>query len=281
MTDLPPPSTHPTGRPRLVATDLDGTVVRGDGTVSARTVAAFARIRDAGAEFVFATGRPPRLMGPIADAFGPFGTAICSNGALVYDMGTRSVVAEHAIDPRTLAETVRRLRAAIPEIGLAVEHATELHGDDRYEAGAWDADITVRRPGESGLWNRPAPKLVGRHPHLSADELLALAAPALGDLVTVYHSNGERLVEAIAAGVSKAHALRRFAADRGITAVEAMAFGDMPNDLPMLAWAGTSYAVANAHPSVLDAVTHVTLSNDEDGVAEVIERHFPEEVRAS
>jgi HAD superfamily hydrolase (TIGR01484 family) len=185
-------------------------------------------------------------------------------------------VAEHAIDPRTLAETVRRLRAAIPGIGLAVEHATELHGDDLYEAGAWDADITVRRPGETGLWNRPAPKLVGRHPHLSADELLALAAPELGDLVTVYHSNGERLVEAIAAGVSKAHALRHFAADRGITAVETMAFGDMPNDLPMLAWAGTSYAVANAHPSVLDAVTRVTLSNDEDGVAKVIERHFPE-----
>jgi ribonucleotide monophosphatase NagD (HAD superfamily) len=187
-------------RPRLVATDLDGTVVRGDGTISARTVEAFARVRDAGAEFVFATGRPPRLMGPIADAFGPFGTAICSNGALVYDMGTRSVVAEHAIDPRTLAETVRRLRAVIPGIGLAVEHATELHGDDIYEAGAWDADITVRRPGEAALWNRPAPELVGRHPHLTADELLALAAPELGDLVTVYHSNGERLVEAIAAG---------------------------------------------------------------------------------
>ncbi|MFI6548480.1 HAD family hydrolase [Streptomyces prunicolor] len=262
-------------QPRLVASDLDGTVVREDGTVSARTVEAFARVRDAGAEFVFATGRPPRLMGPIADAFGGSGMAICSNGAYLYDMATRGVVAEHAIDPHTLAETVRRLRAAIPGIGLAVEYATELHGDDRYEAGAWDDDITVRRPGEAGLWNRPAPKLVGRHPHLTADELLALAAPALGDLVTVYHSNGERLVEAIAVGVSKAHALRRFAADRGITAAETMAFGDMPNDLPMLAWAGMSYAVAGAHPSVLDAVAHVTLSLDEDGVARVIERHFP------
>ncbi|WP_405558323.1 Cof-type HAD-IIB family hydrolase [Streptomyces canus] len=269
--------THRPLRPRLIATDLDGTVVRGDGTISARTVEAFARVRDAGAEFVFATGRPPRLMGPIAEAFGPFGTAICSNGALVYDMGGRRVVAEYAISPGTLAETVRRLRAAIPGIGLAVEYATELHGDDLYEPGAWDADLTVRRPGENGLWNRPAPKLVGRHPYLSADELLALAAPEVGDLVTVYHSNGERLVEAIAPGVSKAHALRRFVAERGITAEEVVAFGDMPNDLPMLAWAGTSYAVANAHPSVLGAVAHVTQSNDADGVAQVIERHFPGE----
>lgn len=75
---------------------------------------------------------------------------------------------------------------------------------------------------------------MGCHPHLSADELLALAASELGDLVTVHHSNGERLVEAIAAGVSKAHALRYFAADHGITAVETIAFGDMPNGLAAL-----------------------------------------------
>lgn len=265
-----------TGRtpPRLIATDLDGTVVRSDGSVSARTAAAFARVQQAGADFVFVTGRPPRLMGPIAEAFGPRGTAICSNGALIYDMRTRSVIAEYTIDADTLAETARRLREAVPGIGLAVERATELDGDDRYEAGDWDSDISVQRPGEDKLWSRPAPKLIGRHPSLSADELLALAAPAVGELVTVYHSNGERLVEAIASDVSKAHALARFAADLGIAPAEVAAFGDMPNDLPMLAWAGESYAVANAHPSVLGAVDHIIGSHDEDGVAEVVERLY-------
>ncbi len=260
---------------RLIATDLDGTVVRSDGSISARTAAAFARVQEAGAEFVFVTGRPPRLMESIVEAFGARGTAICSNGALIYDMHTRNVVAEYAIDTEILAEAARRVRAAIPGIGLAVERALELDGDDLYEPGEWDADITVNRPGEEKLWNRPAPKLIGRHPTRNADDLLAAAAPAIGDLVTVYHSNGERLVEAIAADVSKAHALARFTADLGITANQVAAFGDMPNDLPMLSWAGTSYAVSNAHPSVLSAVNHVIGSNDDDGVAEVVEQLFP------
>ncbi|MEZ0075315.1 Cof-type HAD-IIB family hydrolase [Planotetraspora sp. GP83] len=265
--------THP--RPRLIATDLDGTVVRSDGTISARTTAAFARIEPAGAQFVFVTGRPPRLMGSVADAVGSHGTAICSNGAFVYDMHTHTVIDEYAIDTATLAEAARRLREAIPGIGLAVEYAHEMAGDELYEPWDWEADITVQRPGEDKLWSRPAPKLVGRHPTLSADDLLALAAPAIGDLVTVYHSNGLRLVEAIAPDVSKAHALTRFAGGLGITPDQVVAFGDMPNDLPMLAWAGTSYAVANAHPTVLDAVSHVIPSNDEDGVAKIIEELFP------
>jgi HAD superfamily hydrolase (TIGR01484 family) len=261
-------------RPRLIATDLDGTVVRSDGTVSQRTAAAFARVHAAGTTVVFVTGRPPRLMAPIAEAFGPRGTAICSNGALILDMASREVIAEREIDVATLALARDRLRAAIPGIGLAVERAAELDGDDLYEAGEWDADITVLRPGEARLWSRPAPKLIGRHPSLSADELLELAAPALGTLVTAYHSNGHRLVEAVAADVSKAHALARYAAGLGIAPAEVAAFGDMPNDLPMFTWSGRSYAVANAHPTVLAAADQVIGSHDEDGVAAELERLF-------
>ncbi|MFJ8473462.1 HAD family hydrolase [Kitasatospora sp. NPDC094011] len=262
--------------PRLVATDLDGTIVRGDGTVSARTVAAFARVERAGGQVVLVTGRPPRLMGEIAAAFGHRGTAICSNGAFGYDLRTRTVVAERPIPPEVLAETARRLRAAAPGIGLAVEYAQELAADARYEEGDWDADTSVQRLDDARLFGRPAPKLVGRHPTLSADELLALVRPAIGGLVTVYHANGERLVEAVAQGVSKAAALGELARRHGIAPEQAVAFGDMPNDLPMMAWAGTSYGVANAHPEVLAAVDRVIGSNDEDGVAEVLERLFPE-----
>jgi HAD superfamily hydrolase (TIGR01484 family) len=254
---------------------LDGTVVRSDGSISDRTAAAFARIEEAGARLVFVTGRPPRLMDSVVHAFGRHGTAICSNGALIYDMRAQAVVSEYAIDTATLAVMVPRLRAAIPGIGLAVEYAHEIAGDERYEPGAWDADTIVQRPPEDKLWGRPAPKLIGRHPVLSADELVERALPAIGDLVTVYHSNGERLVEAVAAHVSKAFALARFADALSIAATEVVAFGDMPNDLPMLGWAGTSYAVANAHPTVLDAVDQVIASNDDDGVAQVIERLFP------
>jgi len=260
--------------PRLIACDLDGTLVRHDGTVSARTVATFAKLDEAGIPFVFITGRPPRLMGPIAEAFGPHGTAVCSNGAYDYDLRTRSVVAEHAIDPATLAKVAHGLRAAIPGIGLAVEYADALAADPLYEPWDWDEGVTVDRLVEAELWRRPAPKLIGRHPSLSADELLALAEPAIGDLVTVYHSNGLRLVEAVAQGVSKAEGLARYAAGLGVAAADVVAFGDMPNDLSMLRWAGRSYAVANAHPSVLAAADDVVGSNEEDGVALFLAQHL-------
>lgn len=263
------------GVPRLVATDLDGTIVRGDGTISARTVAALSRIERAGTQLVFVTGRPPRLMSGIIAAFGSQGVAICSNGALIYDMHTERVIGEHLIPPRELAEAASRLRAAIPGIGLAIETAEGLTGDDSYEAGSWDSDLTIRRLAGSALFSKPAAKLLGRHPRLSADELLALAAPAIGGIVTVYHSNGTRLVEVSATGVTKASALEDIAARQGIAPAEVVAFGDMPNDLPMLAWVGTSYGVANAHPDVLAAVDHVIGTNDEDAVAQVIDDLFP------
>ena len=261
--------------PRLVATDLDGTIVRSDGTISPRTVAALSRIETAGARLVLVTGRPPRFMRTVVTAVGNQGMAICSNGAVIYDMHTDRIVAEQFIQPRELAEAASRLRAAIPGIGLAVESARELTGDSRYEPGNWDGHAFIRRLPDAALFSRPAAKLLGRHPWLSADDLLALASPAVAGVVSIYHSNGPRLVEASAMGVSKASALADLAAGQGISPAAVVAFGDMPNDLPMLAWAGTSYAVANAHPDVLAAAGQVTASNDEDGVAQVIELLFP------
>ena len=257
--------------PSLIACDLDGTLVRHDGSVSARTVAAFAALEAAGIPFVFVTGRPPRLMGQIADAFGRRGLAVCSNGAYDYDLRARAVVAEYAIDPATLAKVAPALRAAIPGIGLAVEYADALAADPVYEPWDWDRGSVVERLAEAELWRRPAPKLVGRHPSLSADELLALAQPAIGDLVTVYHSNGLRLVEAVAPGVSKAEGLARHAARVGVAADRVIAFGDMPNDLSMFGWAGRAFAVGNAHPSVLAAAHGVIGSVEDDGVAVFLE----------
>ena len=97
--------------PLLVATDLDGTIIRGDGTISARTVAAFARVETAGARFVLVTGRPPRWMASIAATFGHRGTAICANGALAYDMRTGAIEARHLIAPPALAAAAAALRA--------------------------------------------------------------------------------------------------------------------------------------------------------------------------
>jgi hypothetical protein len=105
------------------------------------------------------------------------------------------------------------------------------------------------------------------------------AEKAVGDLVTVTHSSGRGLLEMSARGVTKASALAELCTEQGVPAADVIAFGDMPNDLPMLIWAGRSYGVANAHPIVLAAVGHHTASNDDDGVALILERLFPDRYR--
>jgi HAD superfamily hydrolase (TIGR01484 family) len=261
--------------PLLVATDLDGTIVRRDGTISPRTVAAFARVEAAGARFVLVTGRPPRVMREIAALFGHEGTAICANGALAYDMRTDVVTSRRLIPATALAAAIPALRAAVPGIGIALEYPDGRAADDAFQAINWDINQTMPRPGDAALFSRPASKLLGRHLGYSCDDLLALALPAVGALISVTHSNGKGLIEASALGVSKASVVAELAAEHGIGPESVLAFGDMPNDLPLLTWAGTSCAVANAHPDVLAAATHVIGWVDDDGVAEYLERVYP------
>ncbi|MCC5580417.1 HAD family phosphatase [Microtetraspora sp. AC03309] len=258
--------------PRLVATDLDGTALRADGTVSARTAAAFALVENAGGTLVFVTGRPPRWMHSVAGAVRHRGLSICANGALVYDLHTERIVEARMIAPDVLDESVRRLREHLPELVFAVEYeGGYAHESDFAVKGADARSVSGLRVGTYTLTSRPCAKLLAQHPSMDPDEFYRLSVDLVGDLVTPTHSSGRALIEMSAHGVTKASALATLAAELGIKAGEVVAFGDMPNDLPMLAWAGTSYAVANAHPEVLAAVDHVTAANNDDGVALILE----------
>jgi hypothetical protein len=266
--------TAPSARPRLVATDLDGTIVRSDGTISDRTRQALAAVEDAGALLVLVTGRPPRWMPPIVEATGHRGVAICANGALVYDLHTSTVVRSSLLSASALGEIVAALRRDLPGIAFAVErHDIGFAHESAYRP-RWDGnDPKAVRPLEQ-LLGDGAVKLLARHDGLDADALLAAATASVGDLGTLTHSSSDGLLEISAAGVSKATGLASLADEQGIEAADVVAFGDMPNDLPMLAWAGLGIAVANAHPEVLAAADEVTASNDDDGVAQVLARWF-------
>ncbi|WP_248959636.1 HAD family hydrolase [Sphaerisporangium perillae] len=261
--------------PRLVATDLDGTALRSDGTVSPRTSAAFALVEQAGATLVFVTGRPPRWMGNVAGAVRRRGVAICANGALVYDLHTERIVESHLIDPEVLSEAVGRLRRRIPELSFSVEYEGGFAHESGFRLGGWDSrDVSGLHVGASTLISQPCAKLLAFHRSMDPDLLHGLVDEVVGDLLTATHSSGRALIEMSAQGVTKASALATLAERHLVGADEVVAFGDMPNDLPMLSWAGTSYAVANAHPAVLAAVTHVTAANDDDGVAVVLEKLY-------
>jgi Cof subfamily protein (haloacid dehalogenase superfamily) len=266
----------PDHMPRLVATDLDGTIVRSDGTISDRTVAALARVEGAGATLVLVTGRPPRWMSGIADAVAHHGLAICANGALVYDLHSERVVQSRLIDPDVIAEATARLRELLPDFRFAVEYEDGFVFEATYNLSRWDAEALGGRPvDDQTLVARAGTKLLAFLPGGDPDTLMEKAAKVVGDLVTVTHSSGRGLLEMSAYGVTKASALAELCNSRGICADDVVAFGDMPNDLPMLTWAGRSYGVANAHPDVLAIVGARTAANDDDGVAQVLETLFP------
>jgi len=257
---------------RLLAIDLDGTIVRSDGTVSARTARALSAAEAAGLLVVLVTGRPPRWMGEVAAATGHTGVAVCANGALLYDLHTETIVAERLLEPDELRSIAGRLREQVPGLLFAVEYGMDFAHEDGYEH-AWEIGVPEVRVGPpEAILDRPAAKLLALHPTLDPDELHAWAVGILGMGATVTHSSTCALLEISARGVTKASALASLAESAGIGAAEVVAFGDMPNDLPMLAWAGRSVAVANAHPEVLASVDEVTASNDADGVAQVVER---------
>jgi Cof subfamily protein (haloacid dehalogenase superfamily) len=261
-------------RPRIIATDLDGTLLRSDGTVSVRTQAALALAEEAGLCIVFVTGRPPRWMDTVSTVTGPHGMAICSNGAAVYDVRRKELVSSSPLRREDALALVKALRAELPEVGFAFEYPDGFAHEPGYAARMWDGggphqiapaeEILASDAGERVF------KVLARHPALDPDEFMRRARAVAGQYAEITRSSP--LLEISAAGISKATTLALWCAERGVAAEEVVAFGDMPNDLPMLAWAGTAYAVANAHPQVLAATGNRAAGNDEDGVAEVIER---------
>jgi Cof subfamily protein (haloacid dehalogenase superfamily) len=263
---------------RLVATDLDGTIVHEDGSISARTVAALQACQDAGVQVVYVTGRPARWMSQVVEQTGHRGTALCGNGAVVYDLDTECVLHAVTLDVPVLLDVADRLRAAMPQISFAVETMSGFRREPRYVA-RYDADLELRTGSLSELVDDDPGvlKLLCRDESSHADAMLPLATAVLDAIAVPTHSNPrDCLIEVSAPGINKAVALAALAAERGIERADVVAFGDMPNDLEMLAWAGRGYAVTGGHADVLAAASHTAPPLHEDGVAQVLEQLLAE-----
>ena len=261
-------------RPRLVATDLDGTLLHSDGSLSERTGAALLGVERTGIHIVFVTARPPRWLDPLADVVGGHGTVIGANGAFDYDVVTRTVTAAYPLGRDLVDELVADLRAGLPGIGFCAELADGVHIEPNYPElhPQWVPEGLVPAPMEALPRDAVVGKLLARTEQVPTDEVIPRVAEIVGHRGLVQHSGTGGLAEISAAGVTKASGLQRWCAAHGIEPGQVWAFGDMPNDLPMLAWAGVGFAVAGAHPDVLATVDRVCASNDDDGVAQVLEQ---------
>jgi hypothetical protein len=260
----------------LIATDLDGTLLRGDDTLSDRSRAALARAMDEGARHLVVTGRPTPRARPLLEELGGQGFAVCGQGAQLYDAGAERLLWSVTLD-RELAETaLGKIEAEVGKVYAAVDQ-DGVDGLTLIEPGylmphpMLPAVRVLRR---DDLWCEPISKVLLRHPSLTDDGLAAAARKAVGSLATVTMS-GPGTVELQPHGITKATGLALAARHLGFSAADTIVFGDMPNDIPMFDWAAHGVAMANAHPELKAVADEVTLSNEDDGIAVVLERLFP------
>ncbi|RKN07240.1 HAD family hydrolase [Streptomyces radicis] len=266
---------------RLIATDLDGTLLRRDETISARTRDALIAAQAAGAEHIVATGRSVAWTRHILDDLGYRGLAVCGQGAQLYHAGEHRLLTSVTLDRALARSVVERLEAELGPLALAANR-DGLDGnvamDERFRSavgsgftGRADAPFPDHAPDRGELFAEPIIKMYLQRPGMSDDELAAAAAAVAGTAVGIVVS-GLGLVEMLPLGLTKATGLSLAARRLGVTAAETIAFGDMPNDIAMLRWAAHGVAMAGAHPDVKAAADEVTADHDEDGIALVIER---------
>jgi Cof subfamily protein (haloacid dehalogenase superfamily) len=267
-------------RPKLIASDVDGTLLDPLADLTDRTARVIARVLASGTPFVLVSGRPPRWITPVARLAGlDEGYAVCSNGAVIYDLGTDQVRSVHGLDPMLLHDVIHALQEVLPGIRVAAERASTAP----LTIPPFVSEIGYRNPwgdeersmaSRAEVLGHPATKLLVRHPDLTSDEMAGAAHEVLEAEVDITFSTTHGLIELSAPGVTKAFGLAEVCQRLGIDVGGVVAFGDMPNDVEMLRWAGHGVAMANAHPRAIAAADETAAPNSEDGVAQVLERWF-------
>ena len=271
--------------PKLVASDVDGTIITSQERILPQVRDVIVRAVQAGTEVALATGRPHRWIFPVLDQLPIRPVCVTANGAVVYDSAKDQVIASHTLAPDTMTEVLDLAKEAFHGVG-GVAVACERVGRSAFDP---EEEMFVVAPDFLNTWeeqgfgvlpeyeviSEPAVKMLLRHEGLSAPEMFDILAPFLDpDVAHVTFSMNEGLLEVAAPGVTKALGVSTLATMHGIDQSEVIAFGDMPNDIEMLAWAGIGVAMGNARDSVKDVADFVTGTNNEGGIAQVLERWF-------
>ena len=263
------------GLPKLIATDRDGTLVRSDDTVSAYPHDVLDRVRAAGIRGVGATGRGPRLSSLTRADIRAADFLVLAHGGWVYDVTDAQPLRAARLSGSALSSALRDLEAKIGPVTLmveALEHVDAPLWGTRAPDWPWEVVVEERTRPEC-LSGEVIKAYACAASLTNVDDLLAAARSVIPPDVASITQAGLNVIEICPPNVDKGTGLAVVAEAVGVDPQDVLVFGDMPNDLPMFAWAGWQrVAVANAHPAVLAVADEVTLTNDQDGVAVYLDR---------
>ena len=261
---------------KLVASDLDGTLLGIDSTLSSRTVTAVEAVAASGIEVVAVTGRSHWSSVEILRPASSIRWIVCSNGATVYDTEAEAVVHDRPLGEHDVGRIVAELTAAFPSVGFAWESSAGIFHSERWAANraATDARFVAKRSRPTRDLSSdegPILKLMIAHDELSTYEWLDAVSSFVPEGFSA-STSGAAFVEVTRGDANKGAALAHLCDQLGVARHETIAFGDHSNDVPMLAWAGTAYAMTNADPRVREVADHTAPPNHEHGVAQILER---------
>jgi len=265
------------GLPKLIATDLDGTLVRSDNTVSAYTHEILDRVRAAGIPVIGATGRGPRLTELTRNDIRAADFLVMAGGGRVVDQSDPAgpvVLRDERLSGEALTKVVTALEAEVGPLTVMVEamdgHEAPLWGD--FDP-VWPFPERVVERSRADCLACDVIKAFARTPAHDVDALLDAARRVVPPALATVTQAGLGFIEICPPGVDKASGLAVVARVLDVDPADVLVFGDMPNDLPMFDWAGWErVAVSNAHPSVRAVADEITLRNDDDGVAIYLDR---------
>lgn len=256
--------------PKLVALDVDGTLVDGSNTMSAAVRDAVWGLRDKGIETVITTGRAiPGVMTTVAQLGFDDGIAIGSNGAVVFSYAPPVVLHSVVFDA---SAAVALILAAVPDAMVAVEEiGVGYRVNKHFPDGEIGGQITLQSVED--LVAQPVSRVIVRAPDHSAEEFGAMVHE-LGLTDTNYYIGYTAWVDLAPEGVSKASGLEVVCVRLGIEAADVLAVGDGHNDYEMLEWAGRGVAMGHAPDRVKNIADDVTGSIDEDGLATELAKYI-------
>lgn len=255
--------------PKLVALDIDGTLVDESWQVPSELLAAVRRIADGGVPVVLATGRAWGTTQPVFDQLGlPPGWAVSANGAMVVCYPPLEVMFEESFDP---APTIKRVTELAPHARIAVQEGLQMRVNQPFPDGELQGDISVESVEE--LASRPVSRIVIRDPD-GSEEAFTKLAQQLGLHEVSYFIGWSAWLDIAPKGIDKAHGLQRVCDHLGLTAADVLAIGDGRNDIEMLTWAGRGVAMGNSPDEVKQVADAVTGHFDDGGTAAELNRWF-------